>query len=122
MENIKIKIWAEDDIARLIQNNEKVLYSSLKHLYDCQTDAEKSVGNTQEHNGVGFSAYDAPFLSAMVKSLEKWGHLTNGQKEKTIPILVKYRKQITKLANEYEAKKYERKTNNGKLQKEATNI
>lgn len=93
------KLWNEDQIKYLILTNESVLYSCLRNLYDCQTEEEKSVGNTQEENGVGFNAYDAPFLSAMIKDLDKYGHLTYKQREKTKYILQKYSKQLVKMAN-----------------------
>lgn len=93
------KIWNEEQIKWLIISNESVLYSCLRKLYDCQTEEEKAIGNTQEHNGIGFNAYDAPFLSAMIKDLNKYGNLTYGQREKTKMILQKYSKQLAKMAN-----------------------
>lgn len=102
------KIWNEEQMKYLILTNESVLYSCLKKLYDCQTEEEKSVGNTQEHNGIGFNAYDAPFLSAMMKDLNKYNHLTYGQREKTKKILQKYSKQLVKMAN---SQKYNKEVN-----------
>ena len=93
------KLWNEEQIKWLIMTNESVLYSCLKNLYDCQTEEEKAIGNTQEENGIGFNAYDAPFLSAMVKDLNKYGHLTYNQRDKTKKILQKYSKQLVKMAN-----------------------
>ena len=93
------KYWTEEEMKNIISKSNKALYNCLRQLYDQQTDEEKNVGNTQEHNGVGFNAYDAPFLSAMIKSLDQYGHLTNGQLEKTRPLLMKYSKQLVVLAN-----------------------
>lgn len=97
------KLWNEEQIKYWINRSDEVLYLALRALYGCQTDQEKLDGNTSEENGVGFNAYDAPFLSAMIKDLDKWGHLTKGQKEKTRPMIMKYSKQLVKLAND---KKY----------------
>ena len=80
----------------------------MRKLYDCQTEEEKAVGNTQEDTGVGFNAYDAPFLSAMIKSLNQYGHLTYGQRDKTKRILQKYSKQLVKMAN---SRKYNKEVN-----------
>lgn len=102
------KIWNEEQIKYLIMTNESVLYSCLKNLYDCQTEEEKATGNTQEDNGIGFNAYDAPFLSAMIKDLKKYGHLTYGQRDKTKQILQKYSKQLVNMAND---KKYNKEVN-----------
>lgn len=101
----KKKVWTEEQIKYLIQTNDKVLYGALRHLYGFQTEPERETGNTQESNGVGFNAYDAPFLSAMYRDLQKYGHLTNGQKEKTRKMIIKYNKQLTKIANKAYSKK-----------------
>lgn len=89
------KLWNEDQIKYFIKTNTSVLYSCLRELYNCQTEEEKVNGNTQEENGIGFNAYDAPFLSAMIKDLNKYGHLTNGQKEKNKTINFKIFKAIS---------------------------
>lgn len=96
-------IWTEEQIKWYIENNEQVLYKALMALYNNQTDEEKAIGNTQVNNGVGFNAFDAPFLCAVSRSYLQYGHLTNGQKESTIPKLLKYTKQLTQIAN---SKKY----------------
>lgn len=95
----KKKVWTEEQIKYLVQTNDKVLYGALRKMYDMQTDEEKSLGNTHVHNGVGFNAYDAPLLSSIYKSLEQYGHLTNGQKETARDRLKKYSKQLTMIAN-----------------------
>ena len=92
-------IWTEEQIRNYVKNNEEFLYHALMFLYNQQTDIEKENGNTSEHNGVGFNAYDAPFLSAIARSYIQYGHLTKGQKEKTIPLILKYSKQLLKEAN-----------------------
>lgn len=102
------KLWNEEQIKYLILTNETVLYSCLKNLYDCQTEEERSNGNTSEHNGIGFNAYDAPFLSAMIKNLDKYGNLTYGQRNKTKQILQKYSKQLVTMAN---SRKYNKEVN-----------
>lgn len=91
--------WTEEQIKYFL-NIPCVLEKALLALWDEQTDDEKNSGITKEHNGKGFNAYDAPFLSAMVKSLKQYGHLTKGQREKTTRILSKYSKQLTVLAND----------------------
>ena len=102
------RIWNEDQIKYLMLTNAYVLYSCLENLYDCQTEEEKAVGNTQVDNGIGFNAYDAPFLSAMIKDLKKYGHLTFTQRDKTRKMLEKYSKQLVKMAND---KRYNKEVN-----------
>ena len=99
------RVWTPDEIKALVQTNDKVLYGALKHLYACQTESEKSTSSTHEHNGKGFNATDAEFLTSICQQLEKRGTLSPKQKEVARKKLVKYNKQITNLANEYSRKK-----------------
>lgn len=93
------RIWTEAEIKNLIQTNDEVLYLALKKLYNCQTADEKAIGATRVYNGAGFNAYDAQFLTSVAEFLLRTGFLTAKQKEITRRKLVKYNKQLTKLAN-----------------------
>ena len=95
----KKRIWTEEEIKNLIQTNDKVLYAAFKKLYACQTDDEQNVGETHHINGVGFNGVDAPILSSMAEFLIKTGFLTPKQKVVVRKKLIKYNKQLTKLAN-----------------------
>lgn len=94
-----MRIWTEDEIKNLVQNNDKVLYRALRKLYACQTADEQDAGETKEHNGMGFNGVDAPILSSFCEFLDKTGFLTPKQKVIARKKLVKYNKQLTKLAN-----------------------
>ena len=93
------RIWTEEEIKDLIQVNDKVLYGALKKLYACQTADEQASGQTNEYNGMGFNGVDAPILSSFCEFLNKTGFLTVKQKMLARKKLVKYNKQLTKLAN-----------------------
>lgn len=95
----KKRVWNKNEIKVLVQTNDKVLYGSLKALYDCQTADEKSCKDTKEHNGKGFNGVDAEFLSSCAEFLIKNGFLTPKQKIIVRRKLIKYNNQITKLAN-----------------------
>lgn len=94
-----MKVWTEQEIRDLIQTNDTVLYGALKKLYACQTADEQDSQETKEHNGVGFNGVDAPFLSNVAEFLLKKGFLTDKQKFYVRKKLVKYNKQLTRLAN-----------------------
>ena len=94
-----MRIWTEEEIKSLIQTNDQVLYRALKKLYEQQTTYEQKTGETITHNGVGFNGVDSKFLSSVSKFLITKGFLTEKQKEVTRRKLVKYNKQLTKLAN-----------------------
>lgn len=93
------RVWTEEEIKYLIQINDKVLYGALKHIYACQTEDEKRSDSTREHNGVGFNSFDAEFMTSICKQLEQRGTLSEKQKAVARKKLVKYNKQLTKLAN-----------------------
>lgn len=93
------KVWTEEEIKNLVQTNDKVLYGALKKLYAQQTADEKYIGGTKEKNGRGFNSLDAKFLTSVSEFLIKNGFLTYKQKLAVRKKLVKYNKQLTRLAN-----------------------
>ena len=93
------RIWTTDEIKNLVQTNDVVLYGALKKLYACQTEDERNSKETKEHNGKGFNGTDAQFLSSVSEFLISKGFLTDKQKVIVRKKLVKYTKQLTKLAN-----------------------
>ena len=105
-----MRIWTEAEMKNLVQTNDKVLYSALKALYGEQTAEEQASFGTTETNGRGFSKVDAGFLTSCAQFLIKRGFLTDKQKAVVRKKLVKYNKQITRLANAFEGEKPERET------------
>lgn len=93
------RVWTEQEIKELVQTNDKVLYGALKKLYAEQTADEQRAGETRNLNGVGFNGVDSKFLSSVSQFLLKNGFLTDKQKAVTRKKLVKYNKQLTRLAN-----------------------
>lgn len=93
------RVWTEDEIRVLVQTNDKVLYGALKKLYAEQTADEQSMGETRHNNGVGFNGADSKFLSSVSEFLLKRGFLTDKQKFVVRKKLVKYNRQLTRLAN-----------------------
>lgn len=93
------RIWSEEEIKNLIQTNDKVLYGALKKIYAEQTADEQTAGETNHRNGVGFNGVDAPILSSFCEFLNRTGFLTPKQKTLARKKLVKYNKQLTRLAN-----------------------
>ena len=94
------RIWTEEEIANYIQTNDEVLYGALKKLYEQQTVDEQEAGHTRHHNNAGFNGVDGPILSSMAEFLIKRGFLSTKQKYIVRKKLVKYNKQLTRLANE----------------------
>lgn len=93
------RVWSEDEIKVLVQTNDKVLYGALKKLYAEQTADEQNMGHTKYYNGAGFNGVDSRFLSSVAEFLNRTGFLTEKQKIVTRKKMVKYTKQLTRLAN-----------------------
>lgn len=93
------RVWTEEEIRNLIQTNDTVLYRALLKLYSCQTESEQEYGKTTHKNGVGFNSFDAEFLTSASEFLKHRNYLTDRQKASVRKKLVKYNKQLTKLAN-----------------------
>lgn len=93
------RVWKEEEIRILVQTNDKVLYGALRKLYDCQTDDEIAQGSANHKNGYGFNGFDAGILTSFAEFLKERGYLSNKQKAICRKKLVKYTKQLTKLAN-----------------------
>ncbi len=93
------RVWTQDEIKELIQTNDAVLYGALKKLYARQTEDERNCRETKENNGVGFNGCDSRFLSSTAEFLIKTGFLTDKQKFVVRKKLIKYTKQLTRIAN-----------------------
>lgn len=93
------RIWTEDEIRDYVQTNDKVLYGAIKKLYNEQTEDEKEAGQTKHYNNVGFNGADSKFMSSVAEFLIKRGYLTDKQKFAARKRMVKYTKQLTRLAN-----------------------
>lgn len=93
------RVWSEEEIKKLVQENDKVLYGALRKLYAEQTSDEQAAGTTKHYNGVGFNGADAKIMSSFAEFLKKTGFLTPKQKAVARRKLVKYNKQLTRLAN-----------------------
>lgn len=93
------RIWTEDEIRDYVQTNDKVLYGAIKKLYNEQTEDEKEAGQTKHYNNVGFNGADSKFMSSVAEFLIRRGYLTEKQKFAARKRMVKYTKQLTRLAN-----------------------
>lgn len=93
------RIWTEDEIRDYVQTNDKVLYGAIKKLYNEQTEDEKEAGQTKYYNNVGFNGADSKFMSSVAEFLIRRGYLTEKQKFAARKRMVKYTKQLTRLAN-----------------------
>ena len=92
-------MYTEQSIQTLLEKNDKAVVRGLLAIYARQTEDEQRAETTKVHNKIGFSAYDAPFMSKMVRFFKQRGYLTIGQIDCVRPTIIKYRRQLTEIAN-----------------------
>ena len=93
------KIWKKEEIKIMLQTNDNAVIRGIVVIYSLQTKDEKKVGETREHNGVGFSKIDAEFMSSLAKFILNRGYLTDKQLEYGRRKIMKYAGQLAKVAN-----------------------
>ena len=93
------KIWTVDEIGHLLNKSDKFVVNSLIILYSYQTEDEQYNKSTDEANGVGFNAYDAGPLTDIYDFMFRSECITYKQINFVRKKLLKYRKQLTAIAN-----------------------
>jgi hypothetical protein len=102
MENVKT--WTVEEIKSLLLKSNKMVEKSLVKLYALQTEDEKVIGQTVQSNGVGFNGVDSNILSSFAKQVMQGRTLSDKQIIIARKKIVKYAKQLTKIANSSEKK------------------
>ena len=69
----------------------------LVRIYEYQTEAEQSCGNTSEYNGVGFTGVDGEILSSFAEQVIKGRKLSDKQQHFLFKKMPKYARQLMKI-------------------------
>jgi hypothetical protein len=72
---------------------------ALVVVYSGQTQAERINEETSEHNGIGFTAFDAGILSSLSLQYTETGRLSNKQLELLFDKMPKYAGQLLALSD-----------------------
>jgi hypothetical protein len=64
-------MYTKESIRTLLETSDLAVERGLLALYDRQTVDEQSMEATCHRNGVGFSAFDAEFLSGLAVQIQK---------------------------------------------------
>jgi hypothetical protein len=98
-------------IRTMLDNNDFALETAILRIYERQTAAEQETQTTTEHNGMGFTAFDAEFLSSFAEqiTLNRYGRtmgsrLSVKQREIARRKMGKYAGQLAKIADEKAAR------------------
>jgi hypothetical protein len=92
--------WGKDEIQDLLRRSDTAVVRGLMVLYALQTDDEQATETTREDNKVGFTGYDAEFLTSVAKQYERKGYLSPKQIQAVRRKLMKYWRQLADRANQ----------------------
>lgn len=93
-------VWTEDKIKRLLETSKLAVERGVVAIYNLQTTSEKATESTEVFNRVGFNAFDATFGSSLARRILSNRRLTEAQLGKARTLVIKYRKQLTAIAND----------------------
>ena len=91
--------WTKEKIIHLIDTNDKAVVRALIRIYERQTADEQSAHATTHHNGVGFGATDAQFLTDIAKKAQRYT-LSERQIAAVRKAIKKYWRQLMEVAAE----------------------
>jgi hypothetical protein len=101
------RVWRYPEIRELLETSDTLLLRGIVRIYQLQTADEQQMHGTTHHNGVGFNSRDAKFLSDIAKRIISFFEgqsqydtpLSTKQKNAARRSMVKYAKQLTRIAN-----------------------
>lgn len=92
--------YTKDQIKQLLLKSDKAVLRGLAVIYGRQTRDEQDSEFTKHNNGIGFSGFDANFLTSLAKQVEQRGYLTPKQMVYARKRMLRYAGQLAKVANE----------------------
>jgi hypothetical protein len=98
-ETIEIKVWEKDEIKAVLVRSDVFVTRSVVKMLERQTVAEAQGGYTNEANSVGFSAFDAEFLTSIANQIIDGRNLSVKQIASARKSMLRYAGQITDIAN-----------------------
>ena len=96
--------YTKESIQALLQRSDSAVIRAVQAIYKYQTHAEKEIGHTIEHNGIGFNGIDSEFLSSIAEQIECGRYLSDKQIDVSRKMIKKYWKQLKLIADKRESK------------------
>ena len=94
-----MKTWTKDEMKDILTRYDDQLCRAVVKIWEYQTADEQKVGETKEHNGVGFNGTDAHILSSFAEFYKRTGFLTQKQIVIARKKMMKYAGQLCRIAN-----------------------
>lgn len=100
-----MKTWNEQSIKALLDSNTRAVEKAIVAIYQRQTGDEKASKHTNHINGMGFSKYDAEFMSSLAEWIMRGRTLTPRQLAIGRNKIKRYHRQLVEIANAKESQK-----------------
>lgn len=94
-----MKTYTAESVIENLQTSDAWVARAVVAIFNKQTEAEKQVSATVEHNGVGFNAIDAEILSDFARFYLQRGYMTPKQVALARKKMPKYAGQLVRIAN-----------------------
>lgn len=106
------KFYSKSDILNLLDQNDRAVERAIIAIWARQTESEKLNRHTAEKNHIGFSAFDAEFLTSLAERLV-WKGLRLSPKQIAAGrrAIRKYAGQLADMANGKVSSKVEKESN-----------
>jgi hypothetical protein len=85
-------------IRKMVSCDARWAVRALVRIYEHQTDDEQRVGETREHNGVGFTGADANILSSFAEQVQRGRQLSEKQMRIVFKRMPKYARQLERIS------------------------
>jgi hypothetical protein len=96
-------MWDKESIHALLNQNDRAVERAIVAIYRLQTPDEKSAETTVYKNDVGFSAFDAKFMTSLAQQILQGRDLSPRQMFHGRKTIKRYHRQLAELANAREA-------------------
>ena len=94
----EVRAWVRNKLAR----DNRWAKQALIRIYQRQTDEEKLKQRTLNSNNVGFTGFDALYLSSLAKQELQRGWLTTKQMQSLRSKIQKYHRQVISMSDEHQ--------------------
>lgn len=91
--------WNRDNIRELLEKSDRAVLRGIVVIHSLQTASEQASHMTNEWNQVGWTGFDAEFMSSLADQIRDKGGLTPKQMEYARKKILRYARQLAKIAN-----------------------
>ncbi len=101
------KLWDKDEIKNNLKSKDIWVTKGVVAIYNLQTEDEKRIGGTRDHNGIGFNGADGEIMSSFANQIIRWNRKPNKYRSplsyKQMILarkkILKYAGQLSRIAN-----------------------